>query len=174
MYPVELFVGSRAAQPTKYMIGKLTLADTETINNHIRAKIIKAARISLDGCSNPHIRKEVLDSAMRVAGEISLLSGEHAAYFGGVDGNAAMLYYAIVKHRPDFMMDDAVEIVRDERNADEANIAFSYMRGFTPQDLTEIKAKQLEEERKAKADQQNPTPNATDSPPTTATSETVA
>jgi hypothetical protein len=155
-FPVMLFPTAQATEQKQYLVSKLSLADYENVNNHVRAKIIRAARLSLEGCENPHIRKEVLDSAMRAAGEISLLSGEHAAYFGGIDGNAVMLFYALGKHLKDFTMEQAAEIVRDNRNVDEANTAYWYMRGLTPQDLADMKRKQEEKERQAKADSENP------------------
>lgn len=155
----EFFPHKRAGEACRYTFTSLTLADIETINLAIRAKIIRAARLSLDGCENSYARGEVLDSANRIAGEISLLSGQHASYFGTVEGQSQILFTVISKLNSKFTLEDAYGITCDARNNEEIEYAFLFMKGFTADEIRSQK-EQAKSKGEAKTETENPPPQA--------------
>jgi hypothetical protein len=152
---ILLYSDRHATEYKEYPFAALTLADIETINLAVRAKIIRAARLSLEDCPQEFMRAEVLDSANRVAGEISLISGEHVKHFGSIEGQATILHIMLRKFVRDFTIEQAYAMVKDSRNDGEIAYAFLVMQGFTPAEMVERRNKDAA--KGAKPETANPT-----------------
>jgi hypothetical protein len=109
-----------------YQVAPLTIQDIAQINLRVRAELIRAARLSLEGCQSETEADQVLFAAMKQAAAMSIL-GE-GNYFRSIDGASQIFYQSLKKDRKDLTLDDVVLLVSDSRNAEEIGFALQVMR----------------------------------------------
>lgn len=146
--PVEVsfFPNYEAEQQSKYLVSPLDIRDIEQINLHVRANLIRAARLALEGCTNEVEAEVVLDSAMRQAAQMSLLGGGY--YFASIDGSSLVLWRSLTKQQPTVTLDDCALIISDERNSEEIKLALQIIRRKprkreTPKNPTDIPVSEI-------------------------------
>jgi hypothetical protein len=123
----QFYPNEQSSELATYQVSPINLFDVERINLHVQAKLIRAARASLDLGVTEQAKRDILDAAMRVASELNLLSNSQA--FKGIEVASYILHTSLVKYQPDITTQQCYEIVKDDRNIDEYIAAMAVIRG---------------------------------------------
>lgn len=129
MVEFSFYVGLESERPNKFVVSAFDWRDIDVVNQHIQAKILRAARHCIDSDTPQDEKCLVMDSAMRVASELSVLSADKA--FATVEAHAFMLYTSLrkVDEQKHITYSECLSILRDDRNFDEYMVAVQVIKG---------------------------------------------
>jgi hypothetical protein len=108
----------------EYLMSPLSDRDIEELDQWLKSKVIQMAIDAIPQNASDQICRSVLDSANRVAMEISWMSPEGARQMRTLDGMARLFWQSIKINHPEMSHIDVRKCLVDARVVDEALSAF--------------------------------------------------
>ena len=96
-----------------YWFSPLTFKGCCLIDNHIRGRVLEAARNSLSEDASPAIRQETLDAAFRSLSSLSFLGGS-TNFMGTFEGIVFVAWVSLIDKQPTITLDEAASIMFDK------------------------------------------------------------
>ena len=104
----------------EFRMSPLTYDDIGELDQYLRSRVIESARQSLPGDASPDQRAMTEESAIRVACELTWMSGKGAKMMSSLQGWARILWQGLRHNHPELKPEDVVKLLTDPRTLEHA------------------------------------------------------